>query len=273
MAEIFYCRGVWISHCSVAFSFVLFFCYARNMQKYTAIILLSRNTNEFDRIYIMYTLETGLARAVAKGARKPAARLAGHLEPATLSEVYIARARGIGQITSSITISGYENIKKNFALLEIVLPVLKFFAKNFREDEEDEKIFFLLKEFMKILNSQSSTLGSVEKTDKKMITAEAFWWKLFDLLGQKPEMLKCVKCSHKLIAGKNNFFSPKLGGILCESCRKAGFEAFPINENQIKLLRIFFGNTLKDVQKIKISSTDIRSLEKIRNNYQKYYFG
>lgn len=271
------------------------------MQKHTAIILSSRDTNEFDRIYIMYTLEKGLVRAVAKGARKPAARLAGHLEPATLSEVYIARSRGMGQITSSLSVSGYENIKKSFALLETALAILKFFAKNFKEEEKDERIFLLLKEFMEILNSQSLNLVNVEKAGKEGILAEAFWWKLFDFLGQKPEVMKCVACGERLrsknvIKSKfgfssakggqacsqnsqflkakllNNFFSVIKGGILCASCRKAGSETFLINENQIKLLRIFFANSLKNVQKIKINPTDIESLEKIRINYQKYYF-
>jgi len=67
------------------------------MQKLTAIILSSRDINEYDRLYIMYTLEQGLVKAVAKGVRKSTAKLAGHLEPATLSEVYVARSKGWGK--------------------------------------------------------------------------------------------------------------------------------------------------------------------------------
>jgi len=71
------------------------------MQKYTAIILASRDANEVNRLYIIYTLEQGLVKAVAKGVRKPAAKLAGHLEPGTLTEIYVARSRGMGQITGA----------------------------------------------------------------------------------------------------------------------------------------------------------------------------
>ncbi|MDI6778342.1 MAG: DNA repair protein RecO [Patescibacteria group bacterium] len=233
------------------------------MQKFTSIILTSRDTNEFDRIYIMYTLEQGLVKAVAKGARKPTAKLTGHLEPGTLSEVYIARSRGLGQITGAITLHDFSNIKKDFEKLGSVLEIFRFFGKNFAEGEKDEKIFSLLKSFL----SQSSTLGLGYG-----IITEAFWWKLFDLLGHRPEVMKCVSCRKKLAEKTKKFFSVEKGGIVCAGCVSNFSNLLSLTDNQIKLLRIFLGNPLRKIAKVKVNNEELEKLAKIRKAFRKYNF-
>ena len=119
------------------------------MQKYTAIILSSHDVGEFDRLYILYTKEIGVVKAMGRGVRKQTAKLAGHLEPGTLSEVYVARARGMGQIASAIALDNFDNIKKDFEKLAEALKIFKFFARQFAEEEKDEKVFELLSGFLK----------------------------------------------------------------------------------------------------------------------------
>lgn len=236
------------------------------MQRYTGIILSSCDANEYDRIYSFYTLEQGLARAVARGVRKPAARLAGHLEPATLSEIYVARSKGIGQITSAITISDFSNIKENFETLGEILGALKFFARYFSEGEGDKEIFLLLLDILNLTDRR-------RLCNERRLLIEGFWWKLFDQLGHRPEVSKCVKCANMLDLGARKFFVVKRGGISCANCEKNSIEAFSINDSQIKLLRLFFSNPLKSFVKVKIGERDVLGLEKIRKSYQKYYVG
>jgi DNA repair protein RecO (recombination protein O) len=239
------------------------------MNKYVAIILASRDTNEFDRLYTMYTLEQGLVRAVAKGARKPAAKLTGHLEPGTLSEVYVARARGMGQITGAITLDGFENIKKDFAGLSEFLKIAKFFLKNFAEGEKDERVFELSKDFL-------GNLGNWEDRengdDKAKVLIEAFWWKLFDALGARPEVMKCASCRKKLAEKTKKFFSAEKGGVVCAVCGPQFRETIPVSDNQIKLLRVFWGNPLVKIAKVKTEKGELEKLEKTRESFEKYVF-
>jgi len=266
------------------------------MQKYTAIILSSREANEFDRLYSMYTLETGLIKAIGKGVRKSTAKLAGHLEPATLSEVYVARARGTGQITSVITLSGFENLKIDFEKLGEVLKIFRFFSKNFAEGEKDERIFDLLRSFLEL----ADRADIADRADPADILIEAFWWKLFDALGQRPEVMKCVNCREKLrgqssvhkvrtsnqgstfplLADAHNssrsnlkkYFSVEKGGIVCGGCGSNFAELAPISDNQIKLLRIFWGNPLAKIAKVKVNCGELEGLGRIRENFEKYSF-
>lgn len=236
------------------------------MQKYTAIILSSRDANEFDRVYVIYTFEQGLVRAVAKGVRKSAAKLAGHLEPGTLSEVYIARSRGRGQITSAITLHGFENVKKDFERLREALQIFSFLTKFFSEEEKDERIFSLLRDFLVLLNEK-------RLKDSKEILAEAFWWKIFEFLGHRPEVIKCTACKKSLTENSRKFFSIEKGGAVCAVCSQGFKELFSISDNQIKLLRVFWGNSLGKIAKVKVSRKELEKLERIRENYAKYHFG
>lgn len=238
------------------------------MQKYTAIILASRDIGEFDRLYIMYTLEQGLVKAVAKGVRKPAAKLAGHLEPGTLSEVYIAKARGRGQIVSAITIENFEKIKNNFEKLQAVIGVLNFFARIFSEGEKDKKTFDLLNEFLKAL--EGKTKGFAEEKDRLMVAA--FWWKLFDRLGQRPEAARCVNCESILKSEQKNFFAVEKGGVVCPRCASGRKGLFDISDNQIKLLRLFLAHPLLKILKIKVSGDEIRGLERLKEIFRRFYF-
>ena len=234
------------------------------MQKYTAIILASRDANEVNRLYIIYTLEQGLVKAVAKGVRKPAAKLAGHLEPGTLTEIYVARSRGMGQITGAITLENFENIKKDFEKLTEALKIFLFFLKNFSEGVGDKKVFDLLHDFLGTLNFASA--------ECLRIIVESFWWKLFDILGNRPEVMKCVACKEKLAEKSKKFFSIEKGGIICSGCGPNFKELISICDNQIKLLRIFWGNSLEKTAKVKVSGAELAKLAKIREIYARYHF-
>jgi DNA repair protein RecO (recombination protein O) len=243
------------------------------MNKFTAIILASRDVGEYDRIYLIYTLEQGLLKAVAKGVRKPAAKLAGHLEPGTLSEVYVAKSRGMGQITSAITLESFSNLKNDFAKLSEFLKISRFILKNFSEGEKDERIFEFLKEFLEIIGQKSYPKTKPWGNPQELVLGvEAFWWKLFDALGNRPEIMRCVNCEAALEAGEKKYFSFEKGGVVCAICSPKIPNTHPISDNQIKLLKIFWGNPFRKIAKIKIGGEELRKLSGIRENFRKYNY-
>lgn len=236
------------------------------MQKYTAIILSSHDSGEFDRLYILYTKEIGVVKAMGRGVRKQTAKLAGHLEPGTLSEVYVARGRGMGQITSAIALENFENIKKDFEKLAEVLKIFKFFTRHFSEEEKDEKVFDLLEDFL--VNWENLEDGG----DRGRILPEAFWWRLFDALGNRPETMKCSRCEARLEENAEKFFSASRGGIVCGKCFSGEQDLAKISSDQVKLLRIFLANPLGKILKVKINDGELKGLGNIRRDFEKYNF-
>ena len=235
------------------------------MQKYTAIILSSHDVGEFDRLYVLYTKEIGVVKAMGRGVRKPAAKLAGHLEPGTLSEIYVAKARGMGNIASAIALDNFDNIKKDFEKLSEVLKIFRFFGRHFSEEEKDERIFELLGVFLE-------KADEAEKADEMDIVVEAFWWKFFDALGNRPETMKCAKCGARLEEKKEKFFSAARGGVVCGKCFAGEQFLAGISADQIKLLRIFLANPLEKILKVKIGGDELKRLAGIRREFEKYNF-
>jgi len=232
------------------------------MQKYTAIILSSHDVGEFDRMYVVYTKEIGVVKAMGRGVRKQTAKLAGHLEPGTLSEIYVAKARGMGNIASAIALDNFFNIKKDFEKLSQVLKTFRFFGRHFSEEEKDERVFNLLRDFLK----------KADETDEANILTEAFWWKLFDALGNRPETMKCTKCGARLEEKGENFFSAARGGVVCGKCFAGEQDLAEISVDQIKLLRIFLVNPFGKILKVKIGKGELKRLGGIRREFEKYNF-
>ena len=65
-----------------------------------AIVIRRRNWGEADRLLTMYTREHGKIQGVAKGARKPTSRKAGHVELFSRSSFVMSRVRNSWDIVS-----------------------------------------------------------------------------------------------------------------------------------------------------------------------------
>jgi DNA repair protein RecO (recombination protein O) len=96
-----------------------------------------------------------------------------------------------------------------------------------------------------------------------------FAFKLIDELGYKIEANNCLECGEKIKEG-NNFFDPEQGGILCEKCYAIVRKGIKINNNSIKILRIFFQNSLKSLLKLKADKKDVDNLEIIKREFLRW---
>lgn len=225
--------------------------------KYTGIILGKRDIGEADRIYSIYTLEAGKIQVKAIGARRLNAKLAGHLETATLSEIFTAKTRGIGKITGAIGENYFYGIKKNLKALEKVFFVFLRIDKIISEQEKDEKIFYLLKNYLEVMEKIS--VGG--KEDEKMdVISFGFLFNFLEETGYKLETGKCVNCGKRL-RPEGNFFSAEKGGVLCGACENTKEKRIGIGGEAIKLLRIFSENKLENLVKLRVSEKEIKNLK------------
>src|SRR5919202_417621 len=89
----------------------------RRVRVYTteAIVLKRQNLGEADRIVTLYTPDEGKLRAVAKGVRRPASRLAGHLELFSLTLVQLARGRELDVVAQAETRQAFRNVREDLA--------------------------------------------------------------------------------------------------------------------------------------------------------------
>jgi DNA repair protein RecO (recombination protein O) len=224
--------------------------------KYQGIVLGKKDVGEVDRIYTIYTLEKGKIRVLAKGVRKPNARLAGTLETITKGEIFIAKNRGLGKITGSIVTDNFSNIKNNLNLITNVFFVFRIISQIISEEEQDDDIFLLLEKYLELSNN----LTGDEKLQEILTVGLLF--KIMDRLGYGVEVNRCVQCEKKLVLEKNYLSIPR-GGILCSDCHKDESNRMAISNEMIKLIRIFSKNKLENLIKLKTEDRDVQKLKGI----------
>ncbi|KKQ53475.1 MAG: repair protein RecO protein [Parcubacteria group bacterium GW2011_GWD2_38_11] len=224
--------------------------------RYTGIILNKRDVGETDRIYTIYTLEGGKIRSLAKGVRKPQAKLAASLENITLADITIIRTRGLGKITGSIIENNFTSLKRDCDALLETFAGLNIFEKLVDFESSDKKVFLLLKEYLEVVNECSLS----ENIEKHIIIRLGFIVKLLDALGYTIEVDNCVSCGKKL-AQDFLCFSSQQGGAICQHCANGNDSCvLSVRTNTIKMLRLFLKNKIQSLTKIKATREDCDSV-------------
>jgi len=225
--------------------------------KYNGIILGKYDIGEIDRVYVVFTREAGKIKVLGKGVRKPNAKLAGNLEPITEAEIFVAKNKGMGKITSAIPLDNFIKIKSNVEFLEKVFYVFRIIEKIIPEQTKDERIFEFIESFLK-------TLENLKKNEKEKIEILSLGslFKIIGELGYRLEMEKCSVCASRLIP-ENNYFSISHGGVLCGKCHPQETRKIKISGESIKLVRIFLKNRIENFIKISVSGKELNSLKSI----------
>jgi DNA repair protein RecO (recombination protein O) len=236
--------------------------------RYTGIILSKKDVGETDRLYSIFTLESGKISALAKSVKKSQAKLAGFLENFTLTEIFLAKNQGTGKIKGSLVENNFPNLKNNYEALVKVSLAVNILDKLTTRENKDEKIFKLLKNFLEAVDEAVRK----RKEDKIDILSLGFIFKLFDALGYRIEADHCSNCEGSLSKG-NNFFSPENGGILCADCARNFSNKVPISNDSIKLMRIFYKNKIGSLQKLQVGKKEIDNLSTISNLFFKWITG
>ena len=120
--------------------------------KTNAIVLKRTNFGETDRILTILT-PLGRKSALAKGVRKERSKLAGAVEPFSLTEVNLHEGKGeLLVVTSAKCKKFYSNLLKDFTRLEVASEILKkvMRASNMADSPE---YFELLKQCLEELNN------------------------------------------------------------------------------------------------------------------------
>lgn len=227
--------------------------------KYHGIILGKIDIAETDRIYVIYTQEAGKIRIMAKGVRRPNAKLAGSLEPLTFAEIFTARGQGSGKITGAIPVENFSAVKADFELLSRILRVFKIVQKTISEEEKDEKFFRLLLEYLEAMEKLAEAEED-RKIQKAEILTLGFLVKFLDQMGYRAEVSCCVGCGMKLKPA-GNFFSASRGGILCQNCVTKERNITNASAESIKMIRVFLQNNIKNLVKIQASTKEINNVK------------
>jgi len=147
-----------------------------------AIILSSEPHRESDLLIKAYTFSHGKVILKARGAGKIQSKLAGHLQPISLSDLNWVSGKNTPQLTGAVMSSGFSSIKEDIVRTSYALYFLELVDLATQTEHADQKIFQLL----------ASHLALLEKVPagKIKLTGLIFTYKLLAVLGFSPLLKK-----------------------------------------------------------------------------------
>lgn len=181
------------------------------MEHYTSAIVLSRrDVREHDRLVSLYTEHLGKVTALARGVRRPASKMVGHLEPFALIAVKMVNSKDSYTISNVETIRRYPELLSDLSSLRLAQSCLTLADDLIREGSCDIGVLSLLNQTLAKLADKS-----VLREEKKY-WAVRFGWQLVAHLGYRPVLDRCVQCDTDKLDQAS--FGLVRGGMVCAAC-------------------------------------------------------
>ena len=231
-----------------------------------AIILKRADYQEYDNLITVYTKNFGKIGLVTRGAKKIKSKMSGHIEVLNYVQIMIVCGRQINYLGGITSKNVFLEIKNDFDKLQIGIEAVRIFDKLVKEEQKDEDLFFLLKDFLQVLDNSKLTFLISNK-----IFLYFFIFKLLSLLGYKPEFYNCAECQNK-IKENNNSFDFSKGVLICENCQKKYFtNSIKITSNEIKIFRFVLENDFLKIIKLKIKKKEENKIINLILKFLKWY--
>ena len=224
-----------------------------------AVVLSRYNIGEADRILTVFTPNRGKLRLVAKGIRRTQSHTAGHVELFTQTTLLVHTARNLDIVSQSETIEVFARLRAEPKLEAYALYVVELLDKLTEEGQENLQLYRLLVECLKALNDGADPA----------VTLRAYELHALGYSGYRPQLDKCVRCNSEL-RPIVNYFSPELGGAVCNSCGRLERHYSELSADALKVLRYLQKNPFASGPRLRLQPQLQRDLEMIMLSYSKY---
>ncbi len=235
----------------------------------TAIILRSREYGEGNRLITLFTREKGKVLAVAKGVKKPRAKLASALQHFMLGQIHLARGKRFDVITQARVLDPGYGLRADMDAFAYACYFAELVDEAVEERQRNPALFDLLTEaFARLAQGCAPDL-----------LARYVEISLIGMLGYMPELTICAHCRRPLsrldAEGDPVWptwlgFSISAGGALCPDCLPAvpGARRIAAGTAQVALLMLTQGLAVLD--QLQLSDQLRRELEGTFRDYLEY---
>lgn len=189
-------------------------------------VLKGYNYGEADRILTLWTPNAGKLRVVAKGMRKTKSRMGGHLDLFTRSSLLLARGRQLDIVTQAETLESFASMRTDLNRLSYAHYVAEILDNFTAEGLSNYPLYTLT----------LTTLRRLAEAANLELVVRAFELQLLALTGYRPQLYRCLNCDAE-IQPVVNYFSAKMGGVLCPNCSQLDTAAPAISVDCLKALR------------------------------------
>ncbi len=184
--------------------------------KARGIVMRRTKLAESDLIITLLADRPAQLRVVAKGARKPASKLAGAMNLGNEVELLVSEGRSLGVVSEARLVRSHAKVAGEYDRAVLVDAVLDCACELTAEGDHDPRVLPLL----------SATLDALEaaESDSLPLLAAAFVLKAAAMQGFRPCLDTCVRCGEAVeLAGEAQgaggvAFDIAEGGVVCPEC-------------------------------------------------------
>ncbi len=209
-----------------------------------SIILKHADLGEADRIITLLTPYRGKLHVIAKGARRPISKKAGHIDLLSHCQLHIATGRNMDIVTQAEGIEAFLHLRSELWHMTCGFYLSELVDRFLEEQTVHQDIYTLLLDSLRSLDSDAQrihqqrtagTLDSSQEHGRTQLLLRYFEMNLLSSIGYEPMFRSCAHCDTELEPVENGF-TPALGGALCPNC--SHLWAHPLSVNALKALRI-----------------------------------
>jgi DNA repair protein RecO (recombination protein O) len=225
-----------------------------------AVVLRRRDLGEADRILTLYTRDYGKLNAVAKGARKPHSKKAGHVELFTQIDVLLSQGRSLEVVSQVEMQEAFPRIREDLVRATYAAHFAELVDAFTEEGDESRAVYDLL----------VAGLNWLSDTPDPRRAARFYELHLLDLSGYRFELRECV-VGGEPIKPQNQFYSPADGGIICPKCAANRPRVRPISLQALKVLRYFQAQPFDVVEQLSLTPKTHNELEQVLHETITYH--
>ena len=187
----------------------------------SAVVLNQEDWRTHDALLTLYTREQGKVVALARGLRKFESKLAGHLEPLTVAEVFLVEGRMFPLVAGSVVLSSAERFTNNLDDLLAASAVVRLVDRVTPLENREEPVFRGLDEAL-------TALASLElDARQRQFLVACFSWKLLAIAGYQPDLNRCVACRVAVDSDEAVCFDQRRSSAVHPHCGSVG-DSFPL---------------------------------------------
>ena len=216
--------------------------------KTEAVVVGQSPIGEADRVVTLLSPERGKIRAVAKGVRRSAGKLTGHLELLSTVSVSIAEGRNLDIVTEAQCTRTLTSLRGDLDRVAAAMYAAEL-ADAFSVPQEGvgrdpgiRRIYDLVTETLSRLNGGGPARELVSCYGVLLLSAA----------GLAPELMACVECGGSL-ARTDHALSASAGGIVCPRCvAGAPGPMLTVSVSAVKVLRHYAEAGLAGAESLRV---------------------
>ncbi|WP_307586052.1 DNA repair protein RecO [Paenibacillus wynnii] len=233
------------------------------LHRVEGIVIRSMDYGEGNAIITLCTENAGKVGVLVRGAKKARSRHAALIQPFTVGQfVFFRNNGGLGTLNSGEITESHHPLRE-----DLVKAAYSSYACELLDrvlhDEETGSFWF---------RQLAACLNGLEEGKEPGVIINVYEMKILQAAGYGPQLEHCVICGREK-PDDQLLISPRLGGVLCRSCKHNDPPSMEISPRSLKLLRLFAKLDLTRLGNVDVKADTREELKKVMRAIMDFQLG